>query len=86
MAAGVLFAARKLALNCPEDLAIAGFENSPFSKQSWPRLTTVHQNNIYIAELAAQRLLDIVSRSKKSLPTLCYNPRIIKRESTLGED
>ncbi|RMA78791.1 LacI family transcriptional regulator [Umboniibacter marinipuniceus] len=86
MAAGVLSAARKLSLNCPGDLAIAGFENSPFSKQSWPRLTTVHQNNIYIAELAAQRLLDIVSQSNKELPTLCYNPRIIKRESTLGED
>lgn len=43
IAAGVLAAARSGGLNVPYDLSIAGFEDSPFSRQSWPALTTARQ-------------------------------------------
>lgn len=43
IAAGVLAAVRAGGLNVPYDLSIAGFEDSPFSKQSWPALTTAKQ-------------------------------------------
>jgi len=85
LAAGVLSAARQLNLKCPEDIAIGGFENSPFSRQSWPQLTTVHQNNIYIAELAALRLLAKVSGKGSTSEALIYTPRLIVRESTVGK-
>lgn len=85
LAAGVLSAARQLDLKCPDDVVIAGFENSPFSRQSWPQLTTVHQNNIYIAELAALRLLAKVSGKGDTSEPLSYTPRLIIRESTVGK-
>ena len=40
IAAGTLFAVRLQGLNVPDDMAIAGFEDSPFSRQTWPMLTT----------------------------------------------
>ena len=40
IAAGVLAAAKSTGIDVPNDLSIAGFEDSPFSKQSWPALTT----------------------------------------------
>ena len=43
IAAGVLAAAKSSGLEVPYDLSIAGFEDSPFSKQSWPALTTAKQ-------------------------------------------
>lgn len=58
IAAGALFAARLAGLDIPKDLSIVGFEDSPFSRQTWPKLTTVHQPNIEIAQIATQLLID----------------------------
>ena len=57
IAAGVLAAAKSSGMNVPYDLSIAGFEDSPFSKQSWPALTTAKQATEEIARHAARRLL-----------------------------
>ncbi|MFQ3268182.1 MAG: LacI family transcriptional regulator, partial [Colwellia sp.] len=43
IAAGALFAARLMDISIPEQLSIVGFENSPFSRQTWPKLTTADQ-------------------------------------------
>ncbi|WP_226643211.1 LacI family DNA-binding transcriptional regulator [Microbulbifer variabilis] len=57
MAAGALFAARMLNIEVPQQLSIAGFEDSPFSRQTWPKLTTAHQPNEDIARCAAELVL-----------------------------
>lgn len=57
IAAGVLAAARSAGMDVPYDLSIAGFEDSPFSKQSWPALTTSRQATDVIAQHAARLLL-----------------------------
>lgn len=82
MAVGALSAVRAAGLKCPEDIAIAGFENSPFSQQSWPPVTTAHQNNVYIAKLAARRLLNLISNRPDEKEPLSYTPRLMMREST----
>lgn len=43
MAAGALFAAHRLGLNVPADIAITGFDDTPVSQIVWPPLTTIHQ-------------------------------------------
>ena len=58
IAAGALFAARLAGLDIPKDLSIVGFEDSPFSRQTWPKLTTVHQPNVEIAQIATQLLIN----------------------------
>src|SRR5690606_32396158 len=57
IAAGVLAAAKSAGMNVPFDLSIAGFEDSPFSKQSWPALTTAKQATEDIARYAARMLI-----------------------------
>ncbi|MEW5248152.1 LacI family DNA-binding transcriptional regulator [Microbulbifer discodermiae] len=63
MAAGALFAARLMGIAIPEQLSIVGFEDSPFSRQTWPTLTTAHQPNNEIAKCAAALVLS-KARSK----------------------
>ena len=58
IAAGALFAARLAGLDIPGDLSIVGFEDSPSSRQTWPKLTTVHQPNSEIAQVATELLID----------------------------
>tara|TARA_R110000751_G_scaffold116604_2_gene216553 strand:- start:340168 stop:341229 length:1062 start_codon:yes stop_codon:yes gene_type:complete len=88
IAAGALFAVRLQGLNVPDDMAIAGFEDSPFSRQTWPMLTTAAQPTNIIARKAAASLIQYLVhlRSPKagadSIPHLHFRPQLVKREST----
>lgn len=87
IAAGALFAARLMGIAIPEELAIVGFENSPFSRQTWPKLTTAHQPNDIIAQQAANLLIaKIQGRSKEYIEQhgllKSFSPELIIREST----
>ncbi|MGB2265162.1 MAG: LacI family DNA-binding transcriptional regulator, partial [Glaciecola sp.] len=62
IAAGALFAARLMNVAIPEQLSIAGFEDSPFSRQTWPKLTTAHQPTSEIAENAANLLINDIRK------------------------
>lgn len=84
IAAGVLAAARSSGLNVPYDLSIAGFEDSPFSKQSWPPLTTAKQATQEIAQHAARRLLQEIRRDPAAPPLANegFSPQLVVRGST----
>jgi len=85
IAAGVLAAAKSLGLNVPYDLSIAGFEDSPFSKQSWPPLTTAKQATEDIARHAAQRLIMEIRREEgddEDLKNEGFSPTLVIRGST----
>jgi LacI family transcriptional regulator len=82
IAAGALFAARLMNIAIPEQLSIAGFEDSPFSRQTWPKLTTAHQPNKTIAEDAAN-LLIAQTRNKTTKALMSqYTPELVVRDST----
>jgi LacI family transcriptional regulator len=83
IAAGALFAARLMNYDIPQQLAIAGFENSPFSRQTWPTLTTAHQPNQEIAEQAANLLIAQTRHNKEGKFITHYTPELIIRASTL---
>ncbi|MEZ0470105.1 LacI family DNA-binding transcriptional regulator [Luteimonas salinilitoris] len=57
IAAGVLAAAKSAGIDVPYELSIAGFEDSPFSRQSWPQLTTAKQATEAIARQATRLLI-----------------------------
>ena len=82
IAAGALFAARLMNIKIPEQLSIAGFENSPFSRQTWPKLTTANQPNKQIAQDAANLLISQVRRQKGKNETSQYIPQLVVRDST----
>ncbi len=85
IAAGTLFAARLSGLEVPGDLSIAGFEDSPFSRQSWPNLTTAGQPITEIARRATALLIDQMRADKgqtKAPESLGFHPELIVRDST----
>lgn len=82
IAAGALFAARLMNIAIPEQLSIAGFENSPFSRQTWPKLTTAHQPNRKIAEDATNLLIATTRNQSVQHITTQYTPELIVRDST----
>lgn len=57
MAVAAIAAARDLGLSVPQDLSVAGFDNSEVSRTAWPQLTTVHQPVREMAWDAANRLI-----------------------------
>ena len=85
IAAGALFAARMQGVRVPEQLAIAGFEDSPFSRQTWPSLTTAKQPMDEIAEHATEILIRLVGGEDGDDVDYSdhgYLPEIIVRESS----
>lgn len=56
MAAGVLSHAHRLGLAVPQDLSVAGFDNTPLAEIVWPPLTTIHQPVREMAYAAASQL------------------------------
>lgn len=84
ISAGVLAAAKAEGIAVPEELAIAGFENSPFSHQAQPPLTTAAQAILDVAKLATLRLITEMrpQLKPKDMPSGEFIPELIVREST----
>ncbi len=86
IAAGALFSARLSNVDIPTELSIVGFENSPFSRQTWPPLTTANQPNSTIAMQAAELLFKHARPAGHQLNTTeqqpVFIPELLVREST----
>lgn len=81
IAAGALFACRLEGVDIPTDISIVGFENSPFSRQTWPKLTTAEQPTQEIAKAATDLLLKQM-RNQVAEDVVEFNPELLVREST----
>jgi LacI family transcriptional regulator len=87
IAAGVLAAAKANGIDVPYELSIAGFEDSPFSKQSWPALTTAKQGTEEIARHATLLLLAELEHAANadatpSVQNKGFSPQLVIRDST----
>ncbi|MCV2883759.1 LacI family DNA-binding transcriptional regulator [Aestuariibacter sp. AA17] len=89
IAAGTLFGARMNGLDVPAQLAIAGFEDSPFSRQTYPTLTTAAQPTTEIAKSATSALIQCIRSRKKAgnqdaIRSRFFTPQLVIRQSTKG--
>ena len=84
IAAGALIAAREIGLAVPEDVSIAGFEDSPFSRCSWPQITTARQPTEEIAKSAAIELFALIAdrAAVDKEPVAEFIPELLVRDST----
>lgn len=83
IAAGVLAAAKSTGMEVPYDLSIAGFEDSPFSKQSWPALTTARQATQDIAAHATRLLIaQLGGAGHEGIGNRGFTPELVVRGST----
>ena len=88
IAAGALVKCQMAGLKVPDDVAIAGFENSRFSQQAWPPITTASQPTELIAQCATELLLAQLATTARSAspPKLTpgFTPELLVRASTAG--
>lgn len=83
-ASAIVAMAHKRGIRVPEDLSVAGFDDSPLAKRMWPRLTTVRQPVTEIARRATELAVALV-RSGASAPETapqCLEHQIVARETT----
>jgi len=85
MAMGVIQACDEFGLKIPDDIAVAGYANEPFSELISPKLTTVEQYSEEIGRAAARLLLeDLLSEADEFIPRkTVLRPKLIIRESTV---
>jgi len=82
MAAAVVMTANRLGLRVPEDLSVAGFDDTPIAQTIWPALTTVAQPFEEIARAAVDSLQNYKDEASQMSETLILNHQIIIRAST----
>ncbi len=82
MAAAVVMTANRLGLRVPEDLSVAGFDNTPISQTIWPELTTVAQPFAEIAKAAVESMRTMKRTNNSVSETLILEHNIMIRAST----
>lgn len=81
MAVAALMAARDHGLAVPDDVSIAGFDDSDVSRLAWPRVTTVRQPVFEMAEVATDGLLRLLAEDESAAPQVLRHELLI-RQST----
>lgn len=74
-AIGILYSAKKMGFDVPDDISICGFTNGNRAKACNPMLTTVEQRGVMVGEEAANILIGQVERS---LPMDKVEKRVVR--------
>ncbi|MFZ5667892.1 MAG: LacI family DNA-binding transcriptional regulator [Pseudomonadota bacterium] len=84
MALGVIAAATRRRLTVPDDLSVAGFDDTPAARTVWPQLTTIGQPILEMAAAAADLLIrgDAREYPRGEPPGRVFDFRLAVREST----
>lgn len=67
MAAGLVAAAHMLGLNVPEDVSIAGFDDTELATNIWPELTTIQQPIVEMSRQAVELLIAVIRNDRESI-------------------
>jgi DNA-binding LacI/PurR family transcriptional regulator len=81
MAAGALRALRRPGRRVPDDVAVIGFDDSPLSQHTDPRLSTVHQPVDAMAAQMASELLAIIASPRSEPVQMILDTELILRDS-----
>lgn len=86
MALGAMSALQDANYRIPEDILVAGYDDSEYSHYSKPKLTSIHQPKEDLAYLIGERLFLLISKKKKneeiSPKRISIQPIFMEREST----
>jgi LacI family transcriptional regulator len=87
-AMGAMQVLRENKIKIPQQIALVGFSNEPFTEFTEPALTTVDQHSLRIGNAAAQIFLgEISSGQKKFIPQkIVLKPELIVRGSSLRKN
>ena len=79
---GALIGLREMNLSCPEDVAIASFDDHPWAQVSDPPLTVVRQPTYAIGETAARKVLEALNGGGSEIPSVLFNCQLVVRQSS----
>ena len=85
MAAAVISVARKMGLDLPAKLSVAGFDDAPVASMIWPELTTVRQPVSAMARIAADLIIQLEPRRNgwpERMPRHLLAHELVIRNST----
>lgn len=83
MAAGVIYTAQEMGVRVPEDLSVAGFDDSNLATRIRPSLTTIRRPVREMARLATKKLIaSIDGRDDEARVGILLDPVLIIRDST----
>ena len=82
MAAGVMMVAHQSGIKIPEELSVAGFDDTPVAHQLWPSLSTIRQPIQQMAKKATDLLLKQLRGKDVQLPASMLSSSLIIRDST----
>ncbi len=82
IAMGAMKALKEAGYKIPGDIAIAGFDNLPFSKVIEPSLTTINVPKHYMGEMAAERLIALLHDSGAAPVKIEISTALVERRST----
>lgn len=69
-------------IRIPEEVAVAGYDNDPFSESIYPSLTTIDDRNEEIGRHAVELLLELFSVKEPASRTIRVTPCVVRRESS----
>ncbi|WP_104086344.1 LacI family DNA-binding transcriptional regulator [Arthrobacter sp. GMC3] len=81
-ALGVLEEARRLGLRIPEDLSLVGFDGTPLTEQTLPRLTSVAQPLQEMGRAALRAVLRLAKDESLDSPHMELATELVVRDST----
>jgi LacI family transcriptional regulator len=81
MAAGIMKSAHMKGLKIPDDISLAGFDDSPIADEIWPALTTVKQPVEKMANHAAKILMAKFNGLEETNQSKEFKSELIIRES-----
>lgn len=84
MAVGAIKAAREMGLTLPDDLSVAGFDDSILASRSYPALTTIRRPVREMAGLATAKLIAAIDGREEDARVMnMVTPFLVSRESTV---
>lgn len=85
-AAGIMKAAQEHGLRIPQDLALVGFANEPFTELMTPSLSSVDQQTLSMGRKSTQRLLSRINKEEVDANRIVLEPTVIVRGSSRLKD
>lgn len=83
MAVGAIKAAMEKGMAVPDDISVAGFDDSLFAAYMSPALTTVTRQIEQISQLGADKLMRIIEMKDRSEPVQKIQTEVIRMEAEL---
>lgn len=82
LALGILRGIAQVGLRVPDDISVAGFDNTALASQLTPALTSIDVGGADIGRSAVRLLFERINRPTMPTKTVELSPRLVIRDST----